>query len=413
MNSGQDTLYYGISELAMPNRDEDSRSPVKVLKDAYLHVRDGLVIAVGERGQGGVRPSAHTVDLGARAVVPGLVDSHTHLVFAKDRIDEMARRARGETYEDIARAGGGIASSVLHVCAASEAELVAQALPRLQRMLQSGTTTCEIKSGYGLRAADELKMLRAIATLREKTAQSLRATALAHVIPQKFRHEPDTYVDMFCRDVIAAAYAAELVQHVDVFVEENAFTPKQAEVIAQTARCCALPLKLHVDQMRDGQGAALAARLGALSADHLEYTSTAGARALAAAHVTATILPGCAMFLGKGPWPGGRMLRDAGCEVAIATDCNPGSSMVSDLFMCGTLAITRCGLTMEEALWGVTRGGAKALGLQDRGTLNVGERADFVLLDHHDWRAAFYQVGHPPIVGVAIGGRWATPAQRV
>lgn len=409
-HAGDDTLYYGISELVLPTAQQASATPVVVLQNAFMHVRHGNVIAVGG-GEDGLPQAAQTFDLGGRAVLPGLVDSHTHIVFAGDRIDEMARRARGESYEDIARAGGGIANSVLQVCRASEDDLLAQTLPRLQRMLHSGTTTCEIKSGYGLRPADELKMLRVIHRLQAQTPIALRATVLAHIVPSAWRHDPHAYVTSFCQDIIEVAAAQHLANYVDVFVEENAFTPAQTRVLAATAQRCGLPLKLHVDQMRDGGGATLAAELGALSADHLEYTSAVGAKRLADAHVIATLLPGCGLFLGTGPWPQGRTLREAGCEVAVATDCNPGSSMIGDLFLCGAIAVTRCGLTMEEALWAITRGGAKALGLTDRGALAVGERADFVVLDHSDWRAAFYHIGQPPIFGVSIEGHWVVPPE--
>ncbi|MED5464281.1 MAG: amidohydrolase family protein, partial [Myxococcota bacterium] len=184
----------------------------------------------------------------------------------------------------------------------------------------------------------------------------------------------------------------------------GAFTPKEATQIAETAAGLGLKLKLHVDQLHDGDGAALAATLGALSADHLEKTNPAGARALAEAGVIATVLPGCGLFLGGDNWPDARALRDAGCSVAIAPDCNPGSSMVQDLPLCGTLGATQCGLSLEEALWGITRGGALALGMTDRGTLGEGERADFVVLDSPDWKSLFYSPAATPVFATALGG---------
>lgn len=400
------TLYTGISQCVMPHLDETGAAPLHVLNDAALLVADGLVRAIGARHELAGK-ATHTVDLGGRAVIPGLVDSHTHVVFAGTRVDEMARRARGETYEEIARAGGGIARSVTLMAEATLDSLVAQSLPRVRTMLARGTTTAEVKSGYGLMPEVELKQLRAIKALQAQVPVQLLPTVLAHIVPAAYRDDRATYVKIFCRDILAVAASENLARHVDVFVESGAFTADEARTIAAVARQHKLPMKLHVDQLRDGSGAALAAALHALSADHLEYSNAAGRAAMAQAKVVSTILPGCALFLGKGPWPDGRALRDAGCEVAVATDCNPGSSMVYDLLLCTTLAATRCGLTLEEALWGATRGGAKALGLSDRGTLRAGERADFVVLSDPDWRAALYTPGSPPIGAVVVGGALA------
>lgn len=395
-------LYVGISELVQPWRDCGSGdAPITVIRDAAMRVHNGVVTATGPRNAV-AQDDAEVIDLGGRAIVPGFVDSHTHIVFAGERIDEMARRARGESYEQIAQAGGGIASSVAQLRAASIDSLVEQALPRIDAMFARGVTTCEIKSGYGLSAADELKQLRAIAMLQHHTPVQLRATVLAHIIPADQRSDRAAYVEHFCRDVISAAVQQKLAHYADVFVETGAFTPDEARTIAYYCRNLGLPIKLHVDQLRDGKGAALAAELGALSADHLEYTPDEGFATLAKAGVVATLLPGCGLFLGKGPWPQGRVMRQLGGAVAIATDCNPGSSMITDLLLCATLAATRCGLTLEEALWGITRGGALALGLHDRGTLAVGERADFVVVDHHDWRALFYRPGNAPIARVVV-----------
>jgi imidazolonepropionase len=404
-----EVLFTGIGELVSPDAAEASTTPVQLLRDAQLLVKDGRIEAVGPRGSLRPHGPADCIDLGGRAVIPGLVDSHTHTVFAGDRIDEMARRARGETYEQIAQAGGGIAASVEALKKTSGDELVRAAAVRVRRMLARGTTTCEVKSGYGLTPDLELKQLRAIRDLADEVPVSVVGTALAHIVPKTYHASRAAYVDLFCQEVVSVAATERLARYVDVFVEAGAFGPDEARRIAAAARDAGLRVKLHVDQLRDGDGARLAAEIGALSADHLEYTSAAGRAALAEAGVIATILPGCAVFLGKGPWPEGRALRDAGCEVAVATDFNPGSSHVSDLLLCATLAATRGGLTLEEALWGITRGGAKALGLDDRGRLTVGERADFVVLDHDDWRAAFYSPANPPIHAVAIGGTWAVP----
>jgi imidazolonepropionase len=393
-------LFTGISELVLPFKNEDNNSPVEVIRDAALLVENGKIIAFGRGDE--VKSKANNAKetkLGQRAVVPGFVDSHTHAVFVGDRCDDFSKRARGETYGEIAAKGGGILSSVKLLQNATHATIQKQSLQHLETFLKHGTTTCEIKSGYGLLPEHELRQLKVIGDLRSHTPMSLLSTVLAHVIL-----EPE-YVEVFCEHILKPAAEHKLAQFCDVFVEEGSFTHAHAEKIALAAKACGLKLKLHVDQLHDGRGAELAARLNALSADHLEYTLEAGGRALAKAGTIATILPGCSLFLGKGPWPSGRKLRDVGCEVAIATDFNPGSSHIPDLALCGAMAATRCGLTLEEALWGITRGGAKALDLHDRGCLRIGERADFVLLNASDWRKLFYTPGSAPIRQVFIEGK--------
>lgn len=397
-------LFTDISELVQPLPDEGPTStPLEVTRNTAMLVEGGRIIAVGSAAT--FETPDRVVSLRGRAVVPGLVDSHTHVVFAGDRIEDFARRCRGETYAQIAAAGGGILSSAAALRASSPEELVAAAEERLLAMLRRGTTTCEIKSGYGLEPELELMQLRAVARLRRRVPQHLVATALAHVVPLAAREDRGGYIERFCNEVLAPAAEAGLAQYVDIFVEESAFTPDEARAIAARAVELGLAIKLHVDQLHDGAGARLAAELGALSADHLEYSSQKGLTELAAGGSLATLLPGCTLYLGKGPWPPGRAARAAGCEVAVATDCNPGSSMILDLPLCATLAATQCGLTLEEALWAITRGGAKALGLYDRGCLRPGERADFVVVDHRDWRALLYQPGSPPVAQVFIDGQ--------
>ena len=404
-------LFVGISELVQPHAHEgDTRAPIDVIENAALLVDDEGHLAAAGPEIDITRPDVAVVDLGGRAVVPGLIDSHTHVVHAGERIDEFARRARGETYEQIALAGGGIIRSIEPLRAATVEELVAESKPRVERMVAHGTTTVEVKSGYGMNPEAELKQLRAAAALGGETAASVLGTVLAHVVPPERRDDCAGYVDEFGREVIRVAAAEGLASYCDVFVENVAFTPDETRNLAAVARGAGLGIKLHVDQLHDSGGAALAAELGALSADHLEMTGEPGRRALAGAGVVATILPGCALFLGTGPWPDGRALRDAGCEVAVATDCNPGSSMILDLGLCATAAATRCGLSLEEAIWGATRGGAKALGLDDRGRLVPGERADFVVLDHHDWRALLYRPGDAPVGSVFVAGKLASGA---
>ncbi|MBT6179746.1 MAG: imidazolonepropionase [Deltaproteobacteria bacterium] len=398
--------YQGISELVRPFLDEgDTRSPIEVVKQATLSVSDGVVVFAGPQDSATINDGDTTIDLEGRAVLPGLIDSHTHIVFAGDRMDEMARRTRGETYEEIAKAGGGIVRSVEALRATELSSIVTQSQKRLQNMLARGTTTLEIKTGYGLEPELENLQLQVIQKLRQTVPdQTIFATALAHVIPPNRRDNRKEYIDEFCSQVLGPAAASQTVQFCDVFVEATAYTPDECRYIAERAKAAGLKIKLHVDQLHEGGGAALAAELGALSADHLELTSAQGREALAQAGTIATILPGCGLFLGGANWPNGRALRDAGCEVAIATDCNPGSSMVIDLPLCATMGATQCGLSLEESLWGMTRGGAKALGLNDRGSLSPGERADFIVLDHADWRSLLYNPAAAPLHSVFIQG---------
>lgn len=400
------THYQGISELVRPFLDEgDTRSPIEVIQQATLSVSDGVVVFAGHQDDAPIKDGDTIVDLQGRAVLPGLVDSHTHIVFAGNRMDEMARRTRGETYEEIAKAGGGIVRSVEALRSTKLSEIVTQSQKRLDTMLARGTTTLEIKTGYGLEPELENLQLQVIEKLRETVpANTIFATALAHVIPPNRRDNRQAYIEEFCAQVLEPAAANQTVQFCDVFVEATAYTPDECRYITGRAKAAGLQVKLHVDQLNEGKGAALAAELGALSADHLELTSPQGREALAKAGTIATILPGCGLFLGGDNWPNGRALRDAGCEVAIATDCNPGSSMVLDLPLCATMGATQCGLSLEESLWGMTRGGAKALGLNDRGTLRVGERADFIVLEHADWRSLLYNPAAAPIQSVYIQG---------
>lgn len=397
-----------IGQLVQPHLVEGpSRTPLTVTPNAALLVSEGEVVAAGDGAEVASHPLASTAtvtSLQGRAVVPGLVDSHTHIVFAGERIDEFAMRSRGETYESIAASGGGIVRSVEALRHCTLDQLVAQSERRLAHMARLGVTTLEIKSGYGLSPELEAKQLDAIEVLASRNPLTVTGTVLAHVIPKSQRHQREDYIARFCEEVLPDAARREVVRFCDVFVEEGAFTAEEATQLCEQARSLGLKIKLHVDQLNDGSGAALAARLGALSADHLEKTNARGATALAEAGVIATILPGCGFFLGGDNWPAARPLRDAGCAVAVATDCNPGSSMVMDLPLCGTLAATQCGLSLEEALWGITRGGALALDLPDRGTLRAGERADFVVLDSPDWRSLFYSPGATPLYGVGIAG---------
>ena len=403
------TFYYGISDLVQPHGDEGStEKPLSVTADAGMIVEDGRVVAAGPRAMVENAPEytgAEPVDLGGRAVIPGFVDSHTHLVFGDERVDEMARRARGESYQQIAAAGGGIMSSAGSIEAHDVDSLVALAVARAGRMLDYGTTTLEVKTGYGMSTELELRMVEVIEALITALTQDVRGTLLAHVLPPDSRH-PDKradYINRFMNEVMEPVAKRGIVHHFDCFVDHGAFTVNEARSLGISAKELGWRLKYHVEQFEEDGGAALCAELGALSADHLECVGQESRVLLGQAGVIATILPGCSAFLGAG-WANGRALRDAGCEVAVATDYNPGSAHVVDMALCGGLAATQSGLSMEEALWGITRGGAKALNLQDRGRLIPTERADFIVLNHEDWRSVFYHLGNAPIAAVAVEG---------
>lgn len=403
------TLLTDIVNLVQPHSEEGSSdSPMTLTRDAAVLIEGGTVKAAGPaesiRSREDVR-GADEISLAGRSVVPGFVDSHTHLVFGAERVDEMARRCRGETYQQIAKAGGGIMSSVRAIDERSVEDLATLAVTRAATMLDRGTTTVEIKTGYGMSVTLERKMLEVIEEVASRVSQSVYKTLLAHVLPPSKRTRPDDridYIDGFRRELLAPL--AERFDFFDCFVEDGAFSVAEARSLGQSAREYGLRLKYHVDQFGAGGGAELCAELGALSADHLEHVTDAGARCLSEAGVIATVLPGCALFLGNGDWPNARLLRESGCEVAVATDFNPGSSHISDLSLCGMMSATQSGLSLEEALWGITRGGAKALNLNDRGRLSPGERADLIVVDSPDWRALFYHTAAAPIEAVMVDG---------
>lgn len=334
-------------------------------------------------------------DAGNALVTPGLVDCHTHLVYGGDRAQEFEQRLNGATYEEIARAGGGIASTVRATRAASEDELLAQASGRLRELLAEGVTTIEIKSGYGLALEQERKCLRVARRLGEEEPVDVRTTFLgAHALPPEFAGRPDAYVDEVLR-MLPLLHAQGLVDAVDVFCERIAFTPAQTARVFEAAGALGLPVKLHAEQLSDSGGAALAAHHRALSCDHLEWVSEEGVQAMARAGTVAVLLPAAFYFLRETRLPPLALLRAHDVPVALSTDCNPGSSPCTSLLLVLNMACTLFRMTPEEALAGVTRHAARALGLADRGVLAPGLRADFVL-----WDAT-----HPAQLSYAIGAR--------
>lgn len=384
--------------------------PYGAIRDGAVAVQAGRVAWVGpQRGlpDDPERCAKSVYSMGGAWLTPGLVDCHTHLVFAGNRIAEFEARRNGRSYEDIARQGGGILSTVAATRAASPEALLSAARTRLFSLLAEGVTTVEVKSGYGLDLDTERRMLRAARELGRQLGVGVRTTYLgAHAVPPEYAGRPDDYVTFIC-DVALPALAAEgLVDAVDAFRERIGFDAAQVERIFARARGLGLPVKLHADQLSDGGGAALAARHAALSADHLEYTSAAGVEALAASGSVAVLLPGAFHALGETQLPPVAELRRRGVPMALATDCNPGSSPAVSLLLMMNLACHRFGLTPEECLAGVTRCAARALGLEsDRGTLEPGKRADMVAWDISAPAELCYWMGHNPMLDVVIGGQ--------
>ncbi len=343
-------------------------------------------------------------DLAGALVTPGLVDAHTHLVYGGDRAAEFELRLQGASYEEIARAGGGIRSTVAATRAASDAQLFDAAAARARVLMQEGVTTLEIKSGYGLNAEHEARCLAVARRLGRELPLTVRTTSLAvHALPPEYTGRADDYIADACV-WLHDQHARGLVDAVDAFCDTIGFTPAQTERIFGAAQALGLPVKLHAEQLSDQGGAALAARFGALSADHLEHLSAAGIAAMRGAGTVAVLLPGAYYFLRETKLPPVQALREAGVPVAIATDHNPGSSPVLSLLLMINMACTLFRLTPEEAWRGVTQHAARALGLSDRGTLASGQRADFAVWDAEHPREMAYRFGHNPCLRVVCGG---------
>lgn len=338
-----------------------------------------------------------------RLVTPGLIDCHTHLVYAGSRAREFELRLEGASYEEIARAGGGIFSTVEATRGASEEELLAGALARLDRLLAEGVSTVEVKSGYGLDRETELRMLRVAARLAEMRSVRISKTFLgAHAIPKGM--DADDYLETICLPTLREAAAEGLVDMVDGFCETIAFTPAQIRKVFDVAAELGLPVKLHAEQLSDQGGAAMAAEYGALSADHLEFIGEGGISAMAGAGTVAVILPGAFYFLGETRKPPIQGFRDADIPIAVATDSNPGSSPMTSLLLAMNMAATLFGLTPEECLRGVTVNAARALGLSDVGQLCAGQAADLAIWDVTDPAELTYRMGDAPLHKRVFGG---------
>ena len=382
--------------------------PYGAVEEGALLIRDGRIVWAGPRAGLPAHEAAETDRLDGRWVTPGLVDCHTHLVFGGDRSGEFEQRLGGATYEEIARAGGGIVSSVAATRAASEDALYASALGRLAGLKATGVTTVEIKSGYGLDRDSELKMLRVARRIgREAGARVLTSYLGLHAVPPELKADRGAYVDLAVDDILPAAHAEGLVDAVDAYCEPIAFSTEEVGRLFDKARALGLPVKLHADQLSDGGGAALAARFNALSADHIEHTGEAGVRAMAAAGVVAVLLPGAYLMLRETTPPPIDLLRRHGVAMAVATDCNPGTSPLASMTAAINLACVQFRLTPEEALAGATRIAAKALGLQDQiGTLESGKAADLAAWDIERPAELAYWLGKPLLARRMVGGVW-------
>lgn len=405
MTAQWDTLWLGLHLATMA----PGAGPYGAIADGALAAAEGRIAWLGRRADLPATPdhlAREVHECGGRWMSPGLVDCHTHLVFGGDRAREFEMRLEGASYEEIARAGGGIVSTVSATRAASEEALLAAAEAHLGQLLREGVTTIEVKSGYGLDTPSEMKMLRVARRLGETLPISVATSFLgAHAVPPEFVGRQDAYVDLVCEEMLPAVTEAGLADAVDAFCEGIAFTPAETERIFAAARRLGLPVRLHADQLSDLGGAALAARFGALSADHLEWTSADGARAMAKAGTVAVLLPGANYFLRETRRPPVAAFREAGVPMAVASNCNPGSSPALSLLLMMSMAATLFRLTPEEALAGVTREAARALGMTDRGILAVGKRADLVIWDVAHPAELTYWIGGNPCWAAIRGGR--------
>ncbi|RUL78316.1 imidazolonepropionase [Dyella choica] len=378
------------------------------LDDAAVACQDGRIVWIGSmRDLPAASASAARVvhDVDGALVTPGLIDCHTHLVFGGDRAQEFDLRLNGATYEEIARAGGGIVSSVRATRNASEDELFDQSLPRARALLADGVTTLEIKSGYGLELEAERRMLRVARRIGQALGIHVQTSLLGlHALPPEYKERRDEYVDLVCHEWLPALAGEGLVDAVDAFCEGIGFTRTETQRVFEHARQLGLRVKLHAEQLSDLDGAALVAEFGGLSADHLEYLSSAGIQAMSRAGTVAVLLPGAFYALRETKLPPVTALRAHGVPIAIATDCNPGTSPLLSLRLAANMACTLFRMTPEEALRGITVNAARALGLADRGTLALGKRADLVVWNVKQPAELCYWIGGGLLRRLWVGG---------
>nr|WP_298684182.1 imidazolonepropionase [uncultured Dongia sp.] len=386
----------------------ENGQPYGAIDDAAVAITGGKIAWIGKRADLPSSDSKETVKLGGRWVTPGLIDCHTHLVYGGDRAAEFELRLKGATYEEIAKAGGGIASTVKATRAASLDDLVASAGKRLAELTAEGVTTIEIKSGYGLSLEHERKQLTAARKLGESNPVTVRTTCLAaHALPAEFAGNSDGYIDLVCNDILPAIARENLADAVDAFCEKIAFSTAQTRRVFETAKRLGLPVKLHAEQLSDQGGTELATEFNALSCDHLEYVSEAGIDAMAKAGTIAVLLPGAFYALRETKLPPIDGFRKAGVPIAISTDHNPGTSPTLSLLLMLSMATTFFRMTPEEVLLGATRHAAKALGLQQsHGMLKTGMAADIAIWSVDRPAELSYWFGGNPCAGIIKSGAW-------
>jgi imidazolonepropionase len=402
MSASYDTLFINLHLATM---DEKISAPYGMIEDAALAVKDGRIVWLGKKDDLPAHKANTVHDCGGDWMTPGLVDCHTHLVFGGNRAQEFEKRLQGVSYEEISKAGGGIVSTVNATREMSEELLLLEATARLVGMINEGVTTVEIKSGYGLDLENEIKMLQVATRLEAENIRVQKTFLGAHAVPPEFNGNVDGYIDLVCNDMIPEIARLGLADAVDGFCESIGFTPAQIERVFKAAQTHGLPVKLHAEQLSNQGGTKLAAQYKALSADHLEYLDEEGVKAMAEAGTVAVLLPGAFYVLKETQKPPLDLLRSYGVPMALATDCNPGSSPITSPLMILNMACTLFGMTPEEALAGMTREGAKALGLHcDTGTLERGKSADLAIWDVEHPSELSYWIGNSCCLGRIFKG---------
>ena len=396
------SILYNNAQIATMTSDK----PYGLIENGAVVISAGLIQWVGPEKELPVEFNGlPEKDLDGRLLTPALIDCHTHLVYGGSRATEFELRLEGASYEEISRSGGGILSTVTATRTATEEELFSQSLPRFDALLAEGVGTVEIKSGYGLDLETEIKMLRVARKLGSERNVRVKTSFLgAHAIPPEFKGKADAYIDFVCEDVLPLVHEEKLADTVDGFCENIAFSTKQIYRVFDKATALGLPVKLHAEQLSNLGGAALAANYGALSADHLEYLDEAGVQAMAKSGTVAVFLPGAFYTLRETQFPPLNSLRKAGVPLAIATDCNPGSSPLTSILLCMNMACTLFRLTPEEALSGVTRVAAQALGIgHEVGTIEIGKKAEFAVWNVDQPAELAYRMGYNPLAEILIG----------
>ena len=392
---------YNNAQIATMTSDK----PYGLIENGAVAISNGMIKWVGPEKDLPVEFNGLPEnDLGGRLVTPALIDCHTHLVYGGSRATEFELRLKGASYEEISRSGGGILSTVTATRTATEEELFSQSLPRFDALLAEGVGTVEIKSGYGLDLETEIKMLRVARKLGMERNVRVKTSFLgAHAIPQEFKGKADAYIDFVCEEILPVVYDENLADAVDGFCENIAFSTKQISRVFDKATALGLPVKLHAEQLSNLGGAALAANYGALSADHLEYLDESGVQAMAKSGIVAVVLPGAFYTLRETQLPPLNSLRKAGVPLAIATDCNPGSSPLTSILLCMNMACTLFRMTPEEALAGVTRVAAHALGIgSEVGTIEVGKKAEFAVWNVDQPAELAYRMGYNPLSKILV-----------